>query len=190
MLIERVIPSPTVKPSQHEGKEGKSGCTVLEDGARAIAGFGQARNHKWAIHFGKPGEADTQFICLQAHESPHRKASSCMTGVMSRKKSITMSLCHRVGDPFGNREDIWKTGSELPVHLGSMSGVRLDKHIPPPAAGTTDTRPQTTHCKNHLPRICLSKLLWVCQQLSCVTSAWSPAFCSKQLPSCFCAEFI
>ena len=53
-----------------------------------------------------------------------------MIGVMSRKKSVTMSLCHRVGDPFGNREGIWKPGSELPTHSGSMSGVTLNKHIP------------------------------------------------------------
>lgn len=53
-----------------------------------------------------------------------------MSGMVSRKKTATMSLYHRVEDPFGNREGIWKPGSELPIHSGSMSGVRLNKHIP------------------------------------------------------------
>lgn len=129
LLNEKVLLSSRVKPSQHEGKEGKPGCGVLKDGVRAVAGFGQAKKHKWAMHF---GGAHTQFICLHALqcESHHGGASNYMTSVMSRKKSVTMSLCHRVGDPFGNREGIWKPGSELPTHSGSTSGVRLNKHIP------------------------------------------------------------
>lgn len=65
MLNEKVILSPRVKASQHEGKERKSGCRVLRDGVRAVAGLGQARKHKWAMNFGKPGGGHTQFICLQ-----------------------------------------------------------------------------------------------------------------------------
>lgn len=43
-----------------------------------------------------------------------------MTGVVSRRKPVTMSLYHRVEDPFGNREGIWKPGSEISIHSGSL----------------------------------------------------------------------
>jgi len=132
VLNEKVILSLRVEPSQHEGKDGKPGCGVPKDGVRAVAGFGQPRKHNGAMHFGKPRGAHTQFMCLQALvcESHQGGASNCTTGVMSRKKFVTMSLHHRVVDPFGNREGVWKLGSELPAHLGNVSGVRLNKHIP------------------------------------------------------------
>lgn len=71
-------------------------------------------------------------VCLQVlvHKLYHEGASNCMINMMSRKKSVSTSLCHGVGDPFGNREGIWKAGNELSTHSGSMSGVRLNKHTP------------------------------------------------------------
>lgn len=173
-----------VKPSQHEGEKRTSGCQVLKDGVRAVAGFGQARKHKQAMHFGKLEGAHTQFICLQALvcESYHGGASNCMTSVMNRKKSITMSLCHRVGDLFGNREGIWKQGSELPTHSGSRSRARLNKHIHSCFWHNRCTSTNNSPPKSPAQALCLQND-WVWQQLfytkSCTESClllWTASF--------------
>lgn len=104
----------------YEAKEGKSGCRVPKNWIGDVVGFGQTGKHSWAVHFGKIGGA--QFICLQ-----WGGASNCMTGVVSRKKPVTISWYHRVEDPFGNREGIWKPGSEISIHSGSLESGWTNK---------------------------------------------------------------
>lgn len=184
--------SPGVKPCQHLGREEQSGWGgVQKDGVRAVAGFGETRKHKWAMHFGKPRGAHTQFICLLGSvcEPHHGGASNCTTRVMSRKKSVSMSLSQGGGS-------VWKQGGYM--ETGRWASHPFGQHVwsqaeqthPTPASGTTDARSQITRHQNHLSSLCLFKLLWVCQQLSYVSPAWSPAFCSEQPPSCFCAKLI
>lgn len=141
-------------------KAKKGRCRVPKNWIRDEVGFEQTGKYSWAVHFGKTGGA--QFIYLQQGGAPNS-----MSGVVSRKKHITTALCHRVEDPFANREGIWKPGSELSIHSGSMSGVRLNRHT----CGTTDAR--ITHHQNCLSSLCLSRLLWVCWHLSCWSSAQS-----------------
>lgn len=98
-------------------------------------------------------------------------------------------ICYHVTVSEGGGP-VWKQGGYM--ETGKWASHPLRQHIwsqaeqthTTSASGTTDEHPQIIHYQNHLPRLCLSKLLWVCPHLSYISPAQSPAAFSKQLHSC------
>lgn len=112
-----------------------------------------------------------------------------MTGVVSRRKPVTMSLYHRVEDPFGNREGIWKPGSEISIHSGSLeSGWTNTSHSHfwhNRCMSTNNSPPKLPLQSLYLPTalgLLTAFLLKSCTVLPSVPGREG----RKHLPSCFC----